>query len=109
VLTKQNATKLLHLLHECIDLKHSSLTLAAEELLLPAHKDCNPALLEHDFNKYAISDVEPDDDLLLTMESLCAIHSLLVDYPAIYDLSINEIDQFLCSLQALDATVNEHL
>jgi hypothetical protein len=32
-----------------------------------------------------------------------------VDSPDVYDLSIDEIDQFLCSLQEMDTTTEEYL
>jgi hypothetical protein len=54
-----------------------SIALAAEPL--PTQKDRDSALLKRDYNDCVVSDIEPDDDLTLTTESLRAIHSLLVD------------------------------
>jgi hypothetical protein len=105
VFTKFDATRLLRKLRNTPDLRHFHLTLAAEPL--PTKKDRDSASIEQEFNDYLVSDVEPDDDLTITTEELRAINSVLVDNHDVYDLSVDDIDQFLQSLQATAATPEE--
>jgi hypothetical protein len=104
VFTKQDATRFLRKLRLATP-RRFGITLAAEPL--PTKKDRDSASLESSFNDYLVSDIEPDDDLVITTEELRAIHSVLVDNYDVYDLSVDEIDQFLHSLQASTATPAE--
>jgi hypothetical protein len=105
VFTKTDATRLLRKLRSRDDLPRFQITLAAEPL--PTKKDRNSASTESAFNDYLVSNVEPDDDLTITTEELRAIHSILVDNHDVYDLSVDDIDQFLHALQAASATPEE--
>ncbi len=105
VFTKSDATRLLRKLRTTTDLRRFQLTLAAEPL--PTKQDRDSASVEHEFNDYLVSDVEPDDDLTISTEELRAIHSVLVDNHDVYNLSVDDIDPFLRSLQSTVATPKE--